>query len=736
MPTSDGRKAIIYIASDDRAAEFKYACRDVPVTIGSFPGLGKPGYFDALGQSLKRGGQLGIDACVFDQVSVSAAVGAKGLVDALLAYIRDGISDIVTLVVIDAEHVINNRGRTFLNAHKVRVLADIGELGPDFRAAMDARNAADEAGGITYDDHGNRYVNGLADQPDDDQPDAPRQQENPENMRVGTYVNDPFSELKEGNVDSGKVADDSPFEDLVLQDVPDDDDPFGDDDAPVMSMDGMDAPSPSSGDAAGQRDLSGVVDADDVSDFDMYGVNDYPQDGGGQGGDEDIDPFAPMSQADGSSDSVDLFGSWDDDGSGDGGYQSAGDGYGGYASDDGYDGDGRYVSEGYGDANWDGYSGSMDASDMGRLVHEYQNPSYDYSELAAGIQGGGGLFSKLSGGGKPNLGEVDPSMYANSNYIQKVNEENGSYAPPEECKIIAVNSQVGGSGKTTIATMIGAQLTWYFNRDLLMRKTTAQQMRILVLSLNEFDDIAVKGIGYSGKNSIGDEDDGANVAELKRKIEECDGEPEWDDIAHCFAVNPQNYVTYLPSLTLKEKLEGGIDITAEDYKKIITVCKRFFNFIVLDTPDVFFDQRNGLVQFAFNNANVVVLVIQPDLKSTMHMYRFLDGLRAGNGGKLPIDRNRFMLVVNKLIVPGNPYIGYTRGHSIPFKDIANSCGAYFAKIDPVPYTDPLTDTNILFGTDPKVKMAARDVTDDILELIDKNDGTNGYALKRRMGIGR
>ena len=105
---------------------------------------------------------------------------------------------------------------------------------------------------------------------------------------------------------------------------------------------------------------------------------------------------------------------------------------------------------------------------------------------------------------------------------------------------------------TTVATMIGIQLNYYFNYEVLTGQTTSLTSRVLVLSLNEFDDIATKGIGYN--DPLGNDDDGRNVAELKKRIEECHGNPEWDDISQCFVASPENFVFYLPSMTVAEKI--------------------------------------------------------------------------------------------------------------------------------------------------------------------------------------
>lgn len=383
--------------------------------------------------------------------------------------------------------------------------------------------------------------------------------------------------------------------------------------------------------------------------------------------------------------------------------------------------------------DWDGYSGNMTQDDMSRIIKSYRNPSEDYSTLNNEIssqKGGRKLFGKLSNkvGGNNGLlaGEVNTNDMYESEYIKDVFEANGDYDAPAESQIITVHSSTGGVGKTTVATMLASQLEWYFNAELLMNQSTSQRLRVLVISMNEFDDIAVKGIGFSDGNPLGlnnNSSPDANVAGLKAIIDDKQDQLEWSDIEDCFVINHNNWVSYLPSLTMQEKFERQIDITANDWKRILDVCKRFFHFIIIDTSDLIFDQRNGLPQFAINNSDVFILVIEPNAKSTGYLYQFLNGLQA-QSNKIPLDKDKTMLVINKVPLPNSPYVGYTHHGYIQFADIANSCAKQFCKIDYIPYTDPWQDNNILFGYDPKVKQAARNIADNVLEIIDTTHGYN------------
>ena len=277
---------------------------------------------------------------------------------------------------------------------------------------------------------------------------------------------------------------------------------------------------------------------------------------------------------------------------------------------------------------------------------------------------------------------------------------------------------------TTIATMIGIQLNWYFNHDVMSGRTTSLTTRVLVLSLNEFDDIATKGIGYD--SPIG-QDDNKNVAELKKRIEECNGNPEWDDISQCFTASASNYVFYLPSLTLKEKLHDEIEITAEDYKMIIEVCSRFFGFIVLDMPDVMYDQKNGLVEFGLNNSDVVGVVIEPDTKNTVLLYYMLDGMK-DNNNIINWDPDKSILIINKYATPDNPYLGYVKDPAsygqIKYESIVKAAANDFCYAQAMPLTEYRVTGNVLFTSDPEIKIAARDLTDKVLDVIDTNDKKN------------
>lgn len=626
-----------------------------------------------------------IDAIVLSQNAVEHATGRHdALLRECIKLANAGIPKGIVTFVIDERHVINDRGVQALRKAGITVTSDAVScataLAKTFRLTEPLMPQDD---GTASD--GNVTPGGTDDE---------RRTITAKDVALGDYdtdfiPNDPFGDLRE-NADA---IDDDDGLTSHLSDASDDDDTFDydDDDYSVIDDD--------------------AASYDDIDPF--AGVRDG------------VDPFASLDQATSGATGA-QYGYDDDDERSDDGH-----------ADDVYDGDDdEMLPAEIDDAHrYDGKSGEGTEEDVRSMIAPtYGNPTWDYSEINEGIreQRGGRLFGKMGGkrGGRI-IGETDKRMmYANSRYIADRTAKNGGYDPPTDCKIITCYSNIGGSGKTTVSTMIGAQLVWDFDRDLLERRSSNMAYRILVLSLNEFDDIEVKGIGTDESADDGGllaSNEGRDVLALKQKIAECNGDPTWDDIAHCFKASPMNYVMYLPSMTLREKFETRQEIDDQDYKSIISVCRRFFNFIIIDTPDVMYNNKYELIPYALSIADVVCLIMTPDAKSTYHMYNFLDGMKAGTpNGSLPFARDQTMLVVNKVATSGNPYVGHTNSNQVPFKDIANTFTKIFFKVLPIPMTDQNMDENIMFGYDSKVKEAASDITDTILEMIDRNDHANGF----------
>lgn len=281
---------------------------------------------------------------------------------------------------------------------------------------------------------------------------------------------------------------------------------------------------------------------------------------------------------------------------------------------------------------------------------------------------------------------------------------------------------------TTVSVGIATQLNWYFNKSLMLSMDTNFQSRILILSLNEFDDIPIHNIGYEGFQMENDYD-GKNIAELLRRIDDTNGDPSWDDIMHCFVCNSRNRVFYLPSLVTREILEEGIVLTTDDYRRILEVCSRFFQFIIIDTPDVFYHEKNDLMNFAYSIADIITMVIEPDDRSITHLYHFLNGLEVDTG-RVPLNPAKCLLTVNKYVTEGNPYIAYPE-EQLPYESITSGTAKYFSRFACIPYTRPMGSGSIINGTDPKVKEAFGDLADTILEMISENDRAADKKKKKR-----
>lgn len=313
-----------------------------------------------------------------------------------------------------------------------------------------------------------------------------------------------------------------------------------------------------------------------------------------------------------------------------------------------------------------------------------------------------------------------------NNYISITNIEKTDRKADMTCLLVDDEEHLFVAGdyivthNTTVSVGLASQLNWYFNQKLMQRLSTTYNVRVLLLSLNEFDDIPVHGVGYETAFSQENDTDGKNIAELLRKIDETGGAPEWDDIKHCFVSTERNRVFYLPSLTTREILTNDISLTAEDYKKVIECCKRFFQFVILDTPDIFYQQKNDIMNFAYSISDIICMIIEPDTRSTVNLMHFFDGLKSETG-RIPLAPEKCLLVVNKVVKDGNPYINVPPVDQIPFERIATMLVDRYARFVAIPFTQPRGTGNVLFGTDKHVKLAFAELADDVLEMIDAND---------------
>lgn len=708
---SDNKPTIVvYIASTESGKEFKRLMHGrEEISAATKPGIEEQGtdYFKQLGQMLRKSSS-GIDLLIFDNKSISQHVRPDILLRYVISYAKDGLAKTMSIVIIDTEYGINQGGRDSLSKMGIRVLDDLGELGPLYRQDDDPRNAEDDSEGYVYDVTGHRTL-----KPEEDTEHEQNQVATPIGQRLGLVNNsefsinkksieDPFNDIKTDSETSGPFTmfgdmsdrqQDEPKDDLSEFDV----DPLSGFDAdPLADFDGDDG-------------LEARMDPNDpLNGFGNESGSDY---------DEEDDPFDDVDTDYYDDDSrhndpfADVIEGNDDTGL----ERYDGSGTSGGARHNGHNPYG--LTDDQVNSLTGGYSGTVTEHDIERLIEMGGEPKWDYSQMNEG-RSGGGLFK-----GRNQIGEVDETSLMSSAYIDDYIRRMGTpYSAPSKCKIIDAFSPSGGVGKTTISSIIATQLNWYFNRDLMMGRTSSHACRILVLSLNEFDDLANHNIGY--QQVIGNDNDGRNIAELKKRIDEC-GRIEdirWDDISHCFACIPENSVFYVPAMSLTEKFSTRVEITKDDYAKVIAVCTRFFQFIILDTPDLIYDQREGIVEWAFENSDLNVFVIEPDRKNTMHLLNLFNGWKSINNGRMPIPPSKMMLVVNKYIAKGNPYVQYTpRYPQIPLEEIKQTMYKDFNEIIAMPMTEYRAQGSILFGTDPTVKQAAADIADACLEMIDAND---------------
>ena len=89
-----------------------------------------------------------------------------------------------------------------------------------------------------------------------------------------------------------------------------------------------------------------------------------------------------------------------------------------------------------------------------------------------------------------------------------------------------------------------------------------------------------------------------------------------------------------------------------------------------------------------------------------------------------------MLIVNKYVSKDNPYIVMPIDQ-LTFENITKGTHKYFSRYGVIPFTHPRGTSNVLYGTDPKVKEAYADVTDTILEMIAQNDLVEDQKKKKK-----
>lgn len=355
----------------------------------------------------------------------------------------------------------------------------------------------------------------------------------------------------------------------------------------------------------------------------------------------------------------------------------------------------------------DGFSGALSDDDIDMLL-DGATPDWDYSVMrdAAGSKR---LFGSKSTGN-------DATTLNMSGYIADVSKAGFSYYDPDKCEIVTVFSPKGGVGKTTIADMLAIQLNFYFNYDLMIGRAEQHRIKILRISVGEFDDSSADDIGNSDPTNSRHI---KHAADLLEQIKQCDGNPSWDEISEYFDYNRKNYVFKLRPMTLGETLRLGDGLNREEWRQIIDVCRRYFSYIVIDTGSTFAMERDGLTEMAIDASTVTCYVSEPDARCSILMYEFLRGISAG-GKRLPLDPNKMLLVLNKVISRNNPWIGYAPEHpQIPTKRVAQSAATYFSRTVCIPMTQYTAEGNILMSNDTVIKDAAAELADTVLEMTDK-----------------
>ena len=741
------KKIALYISDTASAATVKERCAPVEgaLNIGLMKNFGNEPVASSFKeiQTLMMSGD--IDWVIFHLPSVARAIGTDVFISAIKKLIRSKAVEKTKTYIIDPEASFNARGRASFEKFRVHVVDDESYIGDVFSnilalGELEVKHAAEE----------DPLFKGLVDAG----PRLPGMMDSTPSS-VSKRTSGPFDDLDSAFAD----AEHDPFVGIDLDDLADDpyddmDNPFGDPfgsssaaaspfgdpfgnnaGSAVSSLFGEPDPYDAWNDSAVSSTTSNPFGSgyseidesmfDDLSDStggDMGGYDDL-------GNQTEASPFGPVPGGygnDGYSDDYDDLADYDN----------------GYGEYDDLGGD-------TGGADMPGGMGIMTVSQLldkyGYLLpyNEQQKlasmgePGWDYIlEHEDGIGGGkgGGILGGLTGkGGKSlkGLSQVASNELADSLYIAEKSSNGGYYTPPNDCKITTVYSAKGGTGKTTISVMVATQLNWYFNPELMQHMTTSINARVLLLSLNEFDDIPTHGIGYDEYFSEENDNDGRNIFILIQRINETGGEPSWDDISYCFVSTQANNVFYLPSLTQKEQVMGNIVIPASDYKKVIEVCSRFFQFIIMDSPDLFYNEKADLMNFAFSVSDIICFVIEPDIRSTTHLHHLFEAMR-GDTGKMPLDPNKCICVVNKYVKDDNPYGPVPIGQ-LKFEKITTAMAKYFARFVAIPYTQPRGSGNILDGTDPKIKYAAAELADDILELIDYNDEIDERKRKRKQG---
>jgi pilus assembly protein CpaE len=176
-------------------------------------------------------------------------------------------------------------------------------------------------------------------------------------------------------------------------------------------------------------------------------------------------------------------------------------------------------------------------------------------------------------------------------------------------KIIVVYSPKGGAGCTTVATNLAVCLQ------------TPETKAALIDGSLQFGDVAVF-LNEHVKNS---------VLDLTSRVEELDPE-----IVEDVMIN--HAATGLHVLPAPLHPEHAIDVTSEQFSKLLEYLKRIYAYVVVDTTSYLTE----IVQSALEVADLIILVTTQDIPSIKSTSAFLT-LADASG----IKRNRIIFVMNR-----------------------------------------------------------------------------------------
>ena len=176
-------------------------------------------------------------------------------------------------------------------------------------------------------------------------------------------------------------------------------------------------------------------------------------------------------------------------------------------------------------------------------------------------------------------------------------------------KIISFFSPKGGSGKTTLAVSVAAGIAKYLKK------------KVLLIDL----DLQFGGIDFmlklKAKNTIADLTDSASYK-------------SYDDIKHAI-LNHDSGICLLPSPLKTEQSEN---VDSSHLRKIISLCKNQFDYIVIDTHSLLHDMTINTLDIS----DFIMLVMNPDVINSVAIH---DCLNVMEGLKYP--KEKINLILNR-----------------------------------------------------------------------------------------